>query len=225
MRSFSLILWSITLSSCLVSCGNSNREYTSIKFCSISPFECIKEKRNIEMLTNKGKITLQIDGSYSPLTAGNFLDLIKRGVYQNTVFHRVIADPIPFIVQGGDPLTKGQTENQNLVGTGSYIDPSTGTIRLIPLEISLKNESIPRYNQLLSSQDNFNKIVLTHKRGSLAMARAQALGSASSQFYISLRDLPELDGRYAVFGRVVKGMKIVDSLREGDYILRFREID
>ena len=59
MRSFSLIFWSLTLSSCLVSCGNSNREYTSTKFCSISPFECIKEKRNIEMVTNKGKITFE----------------------------------------------------------------------------------------------------------------------------------------------------------------------
>ena len=54
------------------------------------------------------------------------------------------------------------------------------------------------------------------------MARSESLDSASSQFYIALRDLPELDGRYAVFGKVVEGMNVVDSLEEGDYIIGFK---
>ena len=56
------------------------------------------------------------------------------------------------------------------------------------------------------------------------MARDQSLDSASIQFYISLKDLPELDGRYAVFGRVVDGMSIIDSLDEGDLILNMKVI-
>ena len=56
------------------------------------------------------------------------------------------------------------------------------------------------------------------------MARSQLINSASIQFYISLKDLPELDGRYAVFGRVADGMNVVDSLNEGDLILNMKVI-
>jgi peptidyl-prolyl cis-trans isomerase B (cyclophilin B) len=52
------------------------------------------------------------------------------------------------------------------------------------------------------------------------MARSQAPDSASAQFYVALRPLPELDGRYAVFGRVVDGMEVVDAIQQGDRITR-----
>ena len=52
------------------------------------------------------------------------------------------------------------------------------------------------------------------------MARSQAPDSASAQFYVALRPLPELDGRYAVFGRVVDGMEIVDAIQQGDRITK-----
>ncbi len=49
---------------------------------------------------------------------------------------------------------------------------------------------------------------------------AQAPDSASAQFYVALRPLPELDGRYAVFGRVVDGMEVVDAIQQGDRITK-----
>jgi peptidyl-prolyl cis-trans isomerase B (cyclophilin B) len=52
------------------------------------------------------------------------------------------------------------------------------------------------------------------------MARSQAPDSASAQFYVALRPLPELDGRYAVFGRVVDGMEVVDAIQQGDRITK-----
>ena len=52
------------------------------------------------------------------------------------------------------------------------------------------------------------------------MARSQAPDSASAQFYVALRPLPELDGRYAVFGRVVGGMEVVDAIQQGDRITK-----
>jgi peptidyl-prolyl cis-trans isomerase B (cyclophilin B) len=64
---------------------------------------------------------------------------------------------------------------------------------------------------------------LKHDRGSLAMARSSDPNSASSQFYIALKPLPELDGRYAVFGRVIQGMDVVDRLRQGDKLTKARE--
>jgi peptidyl-prolyl cis-trans isomerase B (cyclophilin B) len=50
------------------------------------------------------------------------------------------------------------------------------------------------------------------------MARSQAPDSASAQFYIALKPLPELDGRYAVFGRVTDGLDVVDAIRQDDII-------
>jgi peptidyl-prolyl cis-trans isomerase B (cyclophilin B) len=61
---------------------------------------------------------------------------------------------------------------------------------------------------------------LTHDRGAVAMARSSDPNSASAQFYIALEALPELDGRYAVFGRVVRGMDVVDQLEQGDKLIR-----
>ena len=52
------------------------------------------------------------------------------------------------------------------------------------------------------------------------MARSQEPDSASAQFYVALRPLPELDGRYAVFGRVVDGMEVVDAIQQGDRIIK-----
>ncbi len=59
---------------------------------------------------------------------------------------------------------------------------------------------------------------LHHIRGAVGMARAQDPNSASSQFYIVLKDAPHLDGNYCVFGQVIKGMEVVDQLRQGDVI-------
>ena len=53
---------------------------------------------------------------------------------------------------------------------------------------------------------------LTHKKGSVAMARAQDPNSASSQFYICIEDQPLLDGMYAVFGQVVKGLEAIEQI-------------
>lgn len=53
---------------------------------------------------------------------------------------------------------------------------------------------------------------ISHKRGVLSMARAQAMDSAGSQFFIMHKDAPHLDGQYAAFGKVVAGMEVVDKI-------------
>ena len=53
---------------------------------------------------------------------------------------------------------------------------------------------------------------LSHKRGVLSMARAQAANSAGSQFFIMHEDAPHLDGQYAAFGKVIEGMENVDKI-------------
>ncbi len=59
-----------------------------------------------------------------------------------------------------------------------------------------------------------------HDKGALGMARSQDPNSASSQFYVCLDAVHQLDGNYCVFGRVVKGMDNVLKLRQGDKMIK-----
>lgn len=54
------------------------------------------------------------------------------------------------------------------------------------------------------------------KRGTVGMARAQALDSADSQFFICFNEAPSLVGQYTVWGQVVKGMEVVDQIQRGE---------
>ena len=167
---------------------------------------------------------MELDGENSPVTAGNFLDLINKGVYEKTVFHRVIRNPAHFVVQGGDPMSKDPNNPKINYGKGSFIDPKNGQVRFVPLEIKLKTEESPRYNQLITNPKQLSELQLKHKKGSLAMARSQAPNSGSSQFYIALKPLPELDGRYSVFGKILEGINVLDEIREGDVIINTKII-
>ena len=190
--------------------------------CGTNGVPCLKGTALVELKTSKGTVQLSLDGDAAPLTAGNFVDLVRRGTYNGTVFHRVVREPIPFVVQGGDPQSKDPKLPIEALGTGNFMDPGSGQPRMIPLELFLKGESSPRYGQIAAGPGQQAKLKLQHQRGSLAMARSEALNSASAQFYIALRALPELDGRYAVFGRVTSGMDVVDRLVQGDKVISAR---
>lgn len=193
--------------------------------CKSSTRPCLAGTADIALRTSKGTVVLRLDGANAPLTAGNFIDLVRRGVYNNTVFHRVVRTPLPFVVQGGDPLSANPKTPASLYGTGNFVDPGSGEARYVPLEFRLKASQQFVYGQLMSSLGKENRLVLTHDRGAIAMARSSLPNSASAQFYIALEALPELDGQYAVFGRVIRGMDIVDQLEQGDKLLRADLLD
>jgi peptidyl-prolyl cis-trans isomerase B (cyclophilin B) len=165
----------------------------------------------VELQVNGSPILIEINGTEAPITAGNFVDLVNEGIYDNLVFHRVIPG---FVAQGGDPQGKDPNFRGQL-GTGGYTDPETGMERRIPLEIKLDGEDKPTYSKAKLSGSS---VALKHDRGVIAMARSAMPDSASSQFYIALEDLPSLDGDYAVFGKVVEGMDVVDAIQQGDRI-------
>ena len=203
----------------LVSCARSTTASVPAG-CAQASSPCLTGKATVQMTTNRGAITLEINGDAAPVTAGNFVDLVKRGVYNGTVFHRVVREPVPFVVQGGDPASKDPKTPKNSYGTGSFVDPATGQARFIPLEVKFRGEDQPRYGRVSANPSDLLQIELAHERGALAMARSQAPDSASAQFYIALRPLPELDGRYAVFGRVTKGMEVVDAIQQDDTMIK-----
>ncbi len=97
---------------------------SEIKNESIS-IKAAGEKQSSDMVliqTEKGSIKIKLFTKEAPITTDNFIDLIKKGFYNSTVFHRVVEN---FVIQGGDPLGDG---------TGNYIDQGTGKARLIKLE-------------------------------------------------------------------------------------------
>lgn len=142
------------------------------------------EPVSVQMTTTMGEVLLELDPEKAPGTVGNFLEYVDEGFYAGTIFHRVMTN---FVIQGG-----GFTEEM----TGR-----TPTHPPIPLESAngLKNV-----------------------RGTIAMARTSDPNSATTQFFINLKDNTALDYRadlpsangYAVFGRVIQGMDVVDSIAD-----------
>ena len=189
----------------------------NIDICSSTKLPCIFKNEYVLFITNRGNIKLELYGKSAPITVGNFIDFVEKGAYNNTTFNRVIKKPYPFIIRAGGDFFKDSRK--------TLINESNRKIRYIPLEIKLKNKKIPIYGKELDVYDKLNEIELKHKRSYLSMARSKTLNSASSQFYILLKSLPELDGRFAVFGKVISGMNVVDLIQEKDYIIEAKRVD
>jgi len=170
-------------------------------------------KAIVAQIINGQPVFIEVDGTNAPITAGNFVDLVERGIYDGVMFHRVVRQPEPFVVQGGDPRSRDTRIPASQLGTGNFIDPETNQGRFIPLEIKPQGAAQPVYNQVVTETPQ-----LQHTRGAVAMARSNALDSASSQFYFALDDLPFLDGNYAVFGNVIAGFETVNAVQQGDRI-------
>ena len=94
--------------------------------------------------TEKGLIKIKLFTKEAPITTNNFIDLIKKGFYNGTVFHRVVEN---FVIQGGDPLGDG---------TGNYLDPESGKPRYIKLEVNpnLKFDRAGRVGMARTSAPN-----------------------------------------------------------------------
>ncbi len=153
-----------------------------IIFLFISSLVFAQKNPIVVMETSMGKIVLEIYQDKAPETAKNFLKYVDEKFYDGTIFHRVIPN---FVIQGGG-FDKEMVEK--------------------PTHEPIKNEA-----------DNG----LSNLRGTIAMARTNDPHSATSQFFINLVDNKGLDfkdknsGRgwgYAVFGKVLEGMDVVDSI-------------
>ena len=123
--------------------------------------------------TNMGEILVRLYDDM-PITTGNFKKLVEQGVYDGTIFHRVIAG---FMIQGGDPTGTGQG------------DPA---IPAIPDEFTDSNRN---------------------DRGTISMANAGP-NTGSSQFFINVVNNNYLDAKHPVFGKVIEGMDVVDTIAE-----------
>jgi len=136
----------------------------------------------ITLHTNFGDIKLELDFDKAPKSAANFVEYVKAGHYDNTVFHRVIDN---FMIQGGG-FSQGMKQKETRAPIENEADNG------------LKNDA-----------------------GTIAMARTMDPHSASAQFFINVADNHFLNhsGKnsqgwgYAVFGRVVEGMDVVNRIK------------
>ncbi|HSF73301.1 MAG TPA: peptidylprolyl isomerase [Microcoleus sp.] len=176
----------------------------------------LKGRATVAVQTEKGEITVVVDGYSAPVTAGNFVDLVDRGFYDGLPF---IRSEESYVLQTGDPEGKD-------VG---FIDPATGKYRNIPLEVLVREEKEPIYGITLEDAGRYrDEPVLPFSAfGTVAMARTETdPDSASSQFFFFLFE-PELtpaglnllDGRYAVFGYMIEGKEVLEQLKQGDKIV------
>ncbi|WP_109012761.1 peptidylprolyl isomerase [Nostoc commune] len=175
----------------------------------------LKGRATVEIKTNKGDLTLVVDGYSAPVTAGNFVDLVHRGFYNGLEFTR---SEESYFLQTGDPEGKD-------VG---FIDPNTGKYRAIPLEVLVEGDKAPTYGITLEEAGRYVDMpVLPFSAfGAVVMARPESeVNGGSSQFFFFLFE-PELtpagrnllDGRYAVFGYLTEGKEVLDKLKAGDKI-------
>lgn len=140
--------------------------------------------------TEKGVIEFETYPEEAPKTVETILALVKRNFYNRMRFHR--AEP-NFLVQIGDPQSRNilMRDWWGRGGSGKPIGVA---------EITKKR---------------------SHVRGAVAMAYAGTDPKlAESQFYIVLRASPQLNAKYTVFGKVIKGMEVVDRLEQADMLKR-----
>ncbi len=159
-----------------------------VVFSSYARFSAADEVAVFDLAWGKGKqrnvrsFAVALDSTAAPYTAYNFKKLVRDKFYVKTTIHRVIPN---YLVQGGDPLSK--SKDRDAVGTG-------GPGYTLPAEIRLR-----------------------HTRGSVAMGRlADPVNpnrrSNGSQFYVSLREMPEQDGKDTIFGHVISGLPALDEI-------------
>lgn len=136
----------------------------------------------VELDTNMGAIVIELNEEKAPKTVENFLNYVKSGHYDGTIFHRIIDG---FMIQGG-----GMDAEMNEKATNAPVENEADN--------GLKND-----------------------KGTIAMARTQDPHSATSQFFINVKDNDFLNhsGKnmqgwgYTVFGKVTSGMDVIEKMR------------
>ena len=154
--------------------------------------ESVMDKEIAVISTKFGDIKLEFFDEIAPKHVESFKLHAQNGYYDGTIFHRVIPG---FMVQGGDPLSKSEDKSRH--GTGGNAAKYFG----IGDENSESTWDLPA---------EFS--ATPHERGILSMARSQNPDSGGSQFFICVADARFLDNQYTVFGKVVSGMDVVDSI-------------
>ncbi len=172
-----------------------------------------------------GNITLELYESCAPLTVRNFVELASNGFYDGLIFHRVIEN---FMIQGGDPLGNGTGGSSTdivgefaLNGVTNPLPHERGVISMARTGAGQLEQYMAYYGcnvENFTSNPNYMNLLLNSGLDADDVYKyvKNACDSASSQFFIVHKttdnNSASLDGNYAAFGRVIKGMNVVDKI-------------
>ena len=189
---------------------NYKNEIDSNYYCQKLKFSCVKNNKIALFETSKGNFEVKLFGKDNPVTVSNFLENVDKNIYVNKKFYKIINYPhITFIHGGLNPKNKFYIErNQTLNKTSPTI----------PLEIKFQKEIKPRYNYQIKNPYETDNLVNTFDNGSLAMVKSSKNKSSSTEFFFVTNKIPELDGRYTIFGKIIKGFDVLEKIKEDDYI-------
>jgi len=192
-------------------------------------FDPVRERMRVTLKTNKGDISLVLDGTRAPLTVGNFVFLARQDFYDGTKFHRVIPD---FMIQGGDPISKDQSKRDQYgqggpnykfpdeINAASYgLDKKMLADVVAPEQVGQLTEeekklTVQQYYELLGYRYTTKVESLPLKRGVVAMANAGPNTNGSQFFIITAEAVPSLEGKHTPFGVVESGMDVVDKISQ-----------
>jgi len=176
------LFWILASSAFLFGCDRAFAQESAVASALADATPAADPRTFVEIITNQGTIILLLETEKAPISVKNFLDYVEKGHYEGTVFHRVIKD---FMIQGGgfDAKSPGREKRS---GAGIKNEAGNG---------------------------------ISNQRYTVAMARTGDPNSATAQFFINTSNNNFLDRKnssdgfgYAVFGKVVKGIEIVDKI-------------
>jgi len=186
------------------------KQFDSNYYCKKLKFSCIQSNKVVFFKTTKGNFEVKLFGKHNPVTVSNFLENIDNNIYVNQKFYKIINfTQIRFVHGGVNPKNKLYFErNQNLNKTS----PS------IPLEIKFKEEIKPRYKNQIKNPNESKNLIYTFESGSIAMVKSGKSNSSSTEFFFVTNKIPELDGRYSIFGKIIKGYDVLEKINKEDFI-------
>jgi len=174
-------------------------------------------KRDVELITDKGSLIIRLSDS-TPLHRDNFLKLVKQGFYDSILFHRVISN---FMVQTGDPLSKNSTSDSRLGNGGTgYTIPAEirpglfhhkGVIAAARMGDDVNPQKASSGSQFYLVQ---GKIFSEKSIDSVETFRLKGrkLPANHREVYKTIGGTPHLDQSYTVFGEVIRGISVIDSI-------------
>jgi cyclophilin family peptidyl-prolyl cis-trans isomerase len=183
-------------------------------YCQKLKFNCNHDVKSVHFQTSKGDFEVKLFVKDNPVTVSNFLENISNAIYVNQKFYKIINYPqLKFIHGGVTP------ENKFNIARNETLNK---TIPSIPLEIKFKGEIKPRYNYQIKNPDESENVINTFENGSIAMVKRGKTNSSSTEFFFVTNKIPELDGRYSIFGKIIKGLDVLEKINKEDYIIQVK---
>ena len=179
-------------------------------YCQKLELNCIKNNEIVYFKTSKGNFEVKLFGKDNPVTVSNFIENIENNIYKNKKFYKIISYPQQKFIHGGvNPENKLYIEQNQAINK---------TRLSIPLEIKFKEETKPRYKYQIKNPYEAEDLINTFESGSIAMIKLGKSKSSSTEFFFVTNRIPELDGRYSIFGKIIKGLEVLEKIDQEDYI-------